>query len=112
VRHRLAFALITATVDGAVTVFLFLALVLPPPTESIRELKTAQVVNLCVFVAYLTVSVIAGTVWSKRRLSPLYMWLERGWPATEVGAGPSFACRASKLCSVCCCGRARRSSSA
>jgi adenylate cyclase len=82
-RRRLAFALGTATVDGAVTVFVFLEFILPPSKTQHVDQHTAKVVNFVVFVAYLVVSLWIGTRWSIRRMTPIYDWLK-----SESAAGP------------------------
>jgi adenylate cyclase len=80
-KRRLAFGLSTATVDGALTVFVFLEFIMPPPSHQHGDQGTAKLVNLFVFIAYLIVSIYAGTRWSSVRMRPIYDWLTGGGPA-------------------------------
>jgi adenylate cyclase len=83
-RRRLAFALITSTVDGAATVFVFLTFVLPPSHTQHVNQSTVKLVNLFVFVAYLAVSIWIGTKRSIHRMAPIYGWLRSEGPAGAI----------------------------
>ena len=53
IRRRMALGMATAAIDGAVTVFLYLVLVLPPPKTGASTSQLARYVNAAVFVVYL-----------------------------------------------------------
>jgi adenylate cyclase len=82
VRRRMSLGMATAAIDGAVTVFLYLVLVLPPPASS-HHVQLARYVNAAVFVAYLAVAVFVGMKWSVRRSKSLWSWFATLAPATE-----------------------------
>jgi adenylate cyclase len=70
----------TASVDGALTVYLYLELVLPATAKD-ADRHTSQVANLVALIAYLGITLVIGTAWSVHRLKPMYAWLKSDGPA-------------------------------
>jgi adenylate cyclase len=62
-----------ANTIGAVIVFALASWVLPPP--DVTDPAEVQILNLVVAVSYVLAATVVGTVWSLRRLRPVYGWL-------------------------------------
>ncbi len=82
------FALLSvANTVGAIVVFTLSVWALPPPPELTDEAEI-QLVNLIAAGVYLLAATVIGTLWSLRRLRPVYEWLrsEREPTAAERDA--------------------------
>jgi adenylate cyclase len=81
-RRRMTLGMVTAAIDGAATVFIFLVLVLPHQPTGIST-ASARVINALVFGCYLALSVTVGLKWSVRRTRHLWSWFATLAPATD-----------------------------